>query len=145
MQRAGAYLVAIIAIVVVLAAVAWALNVQPLTIYAQPDPNAYRYEAIPVGANGPLKDCVVCHSVESGGPLRAAPPLHGIVGARKARFAWYGYSDALKKVGGTWTEGDLDKFLANPRKFVPGTSKTILGYPDAKQRAKIIAALKDAS
>jgi cytochrome c2 len=144
MRRAGIYLVAIIAIIVVIAAVAWALNVQPLTIYAQPNPNTYRYEAIPVGANGPLKDCVVCHSVESGGPLRAAPPLHGIVGARKARFSWYAYSAALKKAGGTWTESDLDKFLTNPSKFLPGTSKTILGYPDSKQRAKIIAALKSA-
>jgi cytochrome c2 len=144
MQRAGAYLVAIVAIVVVVVAVAWALEVQPLAIHAEATPGAYRYEAIPVGAKGPLKECVVCHSIESGGPLRVAPPLHGIVGARKARYAWYAYSDALRKVGGTWTEADLDKFLANPSKFAPGTNKTILGITDAKQRAEIIAALKKA-
>jgi cytochrome c len=72
------------------------------------------------------------------------PPLHGIVGARKARMAWYAYSDALRKAGGRWTEADLDKFLAAPSKFLPGTTKTIIGYPDRKQRADIIAALKKA-
>ena len=107
-------------------------------------PTAGRFEATPVGADGPLKQCVVCHSVESGGPLRVGPPLNGIVGARKARAEWYGYSLALKKAEGTWTEADLDKFLTSPSKFLPGTSKTIIGIPDAKQRADIIAALKNA-
>ena len=57
---------------------------------------------------------------------------------------WYGYSPALRKAGGNWTEADLDKFLTSPSKFLPGTSKTIIGIPDAKQRADIIAALKKA-
>ena len=81
----------------------------------------------PVGAGGALKPCVVCHSVEAGGPLRAAPSLNGIVGAKKARAEWYGYSPALRQAGGTWTEADLDKFLAAPSKFLPGTIKTIVG------------------
>jgi cytochrome c len=87
---------------------------------------------------------VVCHSVETGGPLRVGPPLHGIVGARKARTEWYGYSAALRKAEGNWTDADLDKFLTSPSKFLPGTSKTLSGIPDAKQRADIIAALKNA-
>ncbi len=66
------------------------------------------------------------------------------VGARKARTPWYAYSAALQKAGDTWTEADLDKFLVSPSKFLPGTTKAILGYPDAKQRADIIAALKKA-
>ncbi len=64
------------------------------------------------------------------------------MGAPNARYKWYAYSDALQKAGGTWTEADLDKFLTSPSKFLPGTSKTILGFADAKQRADIIAALK---
>jgi cytochrome c len=66
------------------------------------------------------------------------------VGARKARTEWFGYSLALEKAGGTRTKADLDKFLTSPSKFLPGTSKTIIGIPDAKQRADIIAALKNA-
>jgi cytochrome c len=119
---------------------------QPLAMAGRQTAEAghYRFEATPVGADGPLKRCVVCHSVETGGPLRVAPPLHGIVGARKARAAWYAYSAALRKAGGDWTEADLDKFLTSPSKFLPGTAKTIIGIPDPKERADIIAALKNA-
>ena len=142
MQRVGSYVVAAVVIVAIAAGIGWALRTQPLAIAAQP--TSGRFEATPVGADGPLKPCVVCHSVESGGPLRVAPPLHGIVGAKKARAEWYGYSPALKKANGTWTEADLDKFLTSPSKFLPGTAKTLIGIPDAKQRADIIAALKNA-
>jgi cytochrome c len=142
MQRVGSYLAAIVLILATVAAVSWGLKEHPLAIAQEPAQATYRYEAMPVGADGALKDCVVCHSVERGGTLRAAPPLAGIVGAPKARSKWFGYSIALQKAGGTWTEPDLDKFLTSPSAFLPGTSKTILGYPDGKKRAEIIAALK---
>ncbi len=138
------YLAAVIVIVAVVACVAWVVSARPAAFPGLQIVGPYKYKAVPVGADGPLKECVVCHSVESDGPMRAAPPLHGIVGARKARTSWFGYSAALQKAGGTWTEADLDKFLTAPSKYLPGTSKTILGIPDAKQRADIIAALKNA-
>ncbi len=146
MQRVGSYVAAVAVVVVVLAAIAWALATQP---QAAPSPQTveaggYRYQARPVGADGPLKPCVVCHSIEKGGPLRVGPPLHGIVGARKARMGWYAYSAALRNAGGDWTEADLDKFLTAPSKFLPGTAKTLIGIPDPKERADIIAALKNA-
>lgn len=142
MQQFRSYVVAVVVIAAVVAGVAWVVSAQPGAFPGLRTAGLYKYKAQPVGADGPLKDCVVCHSIESGGPLRVAPPLHGIVGARKARYEWYAYSDALRKAGGTWTEADLDKFLTSPSKFLPGTTKTILGYADAKKRADIIAALK---
>ena len=144
MQQFRSYVVAVVVIAAVVACVAWVVSAQPGAFPGLQTVGLYKYKAVPVGANGPLKECVVCHSIESGGPLRVGPPLHGIVGARKARYTWYAYSDALRKAGGTWTEADLDKFLASPSKFLPGTSKTIIGFPDPKQRADIIAALKKA-
>ena len=144
MQQHRSYIVAGVVIVAVVACVALVVSSRPAAFPGLQKAGLYDYKAVPVGADGPLKDCVVCHSIESGGPMRAAPPLHGIVGARKARYEWYAYSDALRKAGGTWTEADLDKFLTSPSKFLPGTTKTILGYPDGKQRADIIAALKSA-
>ena len=84
---------------------------------------------------------MVCHSVVRGGTLRSAPPLWGIVGADKARFEWYGYSKALAEAGGTWTEAELDAYLTDPDAFLPGTSKTLIGIPDAQQRAQVIAYL----
>ena len=145
MQRVGSYVAAAVVIIAVVGGVGWALAMQPR---AMPGPQTaeagrYRFEATPVGADGPLKRCVVCHSVETGGPLRVAPPLHGIVGAHKARADWYAYSAALRKAGGDWTEADLDKFLTSPSKFLPGTTMT-MSVPDPKVRADIIAALKNA-
>jgi len=141
MQRIVSYLAAF----AIIAGLVWGLRL--LTPVPGPQAaatDAYRFEAVPAGANGPLKPCVVCHSIEEGGPLRVAPPLHGIVGAQKARADWYGYSPALRKSGGTWTEAELDKFLTAPSQFLPGTTKTIIGIRDPKERADIIAALKQA-
>jgi cytochrome c len=145
MQRAGSYLAAVVVIVAVVAGVALTLGIAPS---AAPDglnhEGTYAYKARPAGLDGPLARCVVCHSVEPGGALRVAPTIYGIVGARKARESWYGYSEALKAAGGTWSAEDLDKFLASPSAYLPGTRMSIIGIPDAKQRADIIAALKAA-
>jgi len=105
-----------------------------------------RYAAKPVGWDSPAGKCVVCHSLEKGGPSRVGPPLWGIVGAHKGRAKGYGYSLALAKAGGVWTEQDLDKYLTAPSRFLPGTSKAITGLTNPKERAELIsylAKLKD--
>jgi len=104
-------------------------------------PKGYRYAAEPVGRGGPADECVVCHSIEKNGPFRSAPPLWGIVGAPKARTPWFGYSAALARKGGVWTSEELDQFLADPDAFLPGTSKTLTGIPDAAKRHAAIALL----
>jgi len=102
----------------------------------------YRFAAVPAGLDTPAAQCVVCHSVEKGGPLRVAPNLWGVVGDKKARFTWYGYSKALATADGTWTEDDLDAYLTDPDGFLPGTTKTLTGIGDPKERAELIAYLK---
>jgi cytochrome c len=145
MQRVGSYVVAAGVIVALVAGILWALGLEPLGAPGLPTAEAlYKFKATPVGADGPLKKCVVCHSIEAGGPLRVAPPLHGIIGARKARADWYGYSQALRTAGGNWSEAEIDKFLTSPSTFLPGTTKTIIGISDPKERADIIAALQNA-
>ena len=99
----------------------------------------------PWGLDTPAESCVVCHSLEAGGPFRVAPNLHGIVGAEKGRDrGWFGYSSALLTKGGTWTEEDLDLYLANANQFAPGTKKTIR-VSDPEERKKIIDFLKTLS
>lgn len=101
-----------------------------------------RFPGEPWGVGTAAEPCVVCHSLEPGGPFRSAPNLYGIVGAEKARDReWYGYSLALLKSGGTWTEADLDAYLADAPAFAPGTRKAIR-IDDAEQRARIIDFLR---
>jgi cytochrome c len=102
----------------------------------------YLVKRQPVGADGAAADCIVCHSVEKNGPARVAPNLWGIVGAPKARAEWFAYSAALRQAGGIWDTGSLDKFLADPHSYLPGTSKTILGVRDDKERRDVIAFLE---
>jgi cytochrome c len=106
------------------------------------DDATVRYIPAPWGVDTVAGECVVCHSLEAGGPFRVAPNLYGIVGAEKARArAWYAYSPALLTKGGTWSEADLDKFLADAGKFAPGSTKSIR-VRDPERRRAIIDFLK---
>lgn len=143
MQRIASYIAAVALIAGGLAIVAWVRGAGPSTAdESVRHAGLYAYKAPTAGAEGPLKRCVVCHSIEAGGGLRVGPPLYGIVGAPKARTTWYGYSPALAKAGGVWSEQALDAFLTSPGRYLPGTAMSISGIPDPKERAAIIAALK---
>lgn len=107
-----------------------------------PEREQFAFKAPVKGLDGPLGRCVVCHNIEKNGAPRVAPDLWGIVGAHKARAEWFAYSHALKQAKGSWTEKDLDEYLTKPSKFLPGTAKTLVGIPDKKERADIIAELK---
>ena len=96
------------------------------------------YAAQPWGADSPASRCVVCHSLEKGGPFRVAPNLWNIVGADKARDrSWYAYSPALIRKGGTWTAEELDSYIEDAAAFVPGSTKSIR-VKDAEERKAII-------
>src|SRR4029453_13881331 len=51
----------------------------------------------------------------------------------------------MKSKGGKWTFEELDKFLANPRRDVPGTAMTFAGIERDRQRADVIAYLRTLS
>lgn len=92
----------------------------------------------PWGYDSPAGRCVVCHSLEKGGPFRVAPNLWGIVGAEKGRDqAWFNYSPALIRMGGAWTEEELGAFLEDASAFMPGSTKSIR-VPDPEERKEII-------
>jgi cytochrome c len=84
------------------------------------------------------KKCAACHTFEKGGPNRVGPNLFGIVERARATEAGFNYSAAMKGKGGKWTYDDLNKFIASPKGFIPGTAMGFAGIPKDSERADVI-------
>ncbi|KRQ93449.1 c-type cytochrome [Bradyrhizobium valentinum] len=92
------------------------------------------------------KKCAACHTFEKGGPNRVGPNLFGVLNEPKGQGrGGFNFSAALKGKGGTWTYEDLNKFLANPKAFVPGTAMGFAGISKDSERADVIAYLRSLS
>lgn len=97
--------------------------------------------ADPKAGEKAFSKCKACHTTEEGGANKVGPNLWNVVGRPKAKSEGFAYSDALKKLGGEWTADDLNEFIANPKKFAPGTKMTFAGLKNAQDRAHVIAYL----
>lgn len=74
----------------------------------------------PASGEALFAGCASCHEGD-GGPA-IAPTLRGIVGRPVASVPGYPYSEALRRVQGTWTIPRLAEFLQDAQEFAPGTS-----------------------
>jgi cytochrome c len=111
-----------------------AKEVEPITpILASANPDSGKKAA---------QKCATCHTFDKGGANKVGPNLYGIVGAPHAHLPNFQYSDAMKKTPGTWDYESLNKFIANPKAYVPGTKMTFAGVPRASERADIVAFLR---
>lgn len=84
------------------------------------------------------KKCAACHTFTKGGPNRVGPNLWGLVNRPKASVAGFNYSAAMKGKSGEWTYDDLNKYLTNPKAFVPGTNMQFAGINRGSERADVI-------
>ena len=123
-------------------AVAASLTALVLSLLSAPAAMADSFTEQPWGLDSAAGRCVVCHSLEQGGPFRVAPNLWNIVGAQKARARdWFAYSPGLIEMGGTWTSEELDRYLEDAAAFAPGSTKSIR-VTDPEERRAIIDFLK---
>jgi cytochrome c len=87
-----------------------------------------------------FKKCTACHKLD--GSDGVGPHLNGIVGKAKGATAGFGYSEAMLAVASeSWTPENLNGFLENPKKYLPGTKMAFAGLPKIEDRANLVAYL----
>lgn len=87
------------------------------------------------------KKCRACHALEPG-KKKMGPSLSGLYGATAGTVEGANYSPALKDSGIVWNDETLDGFLANPKKYIPGSRMAFPGLKKPEDRAAIIALMK---
>ena len=86
------------------------------------------------------RTCAVCHTTEAG-KNKIGPSLFGVVGRKSGSLEGFNYSEAMKKSNLTWTPEQLDAYIADPKKVVPGNRMAFAGLKKAEERQDVIAYL----
>src|SRR5919204_5579068 len=89
--------------------------------------------------------CVACHSLEPNRNM-TGPSLAEVWYQTAGSLASFPrYSPPLKASGIVWTDDTLDEWIKDPQHFIPGNTMTFPGIRDARQRADLLAFLKQAT
>ena len=102
----------------------------------------YLATADPAKGEQVFKKCAACHNADNGGANALGPNLWGVLGEPVGKGAHgFPFSEALAGKGGNWDWESLSSWLANPKKFAPGTKMTFAGLSNPEDRANVIAFL----
>jgi cytochrome c len=89
------------------------------------------------------RQCASCHSFNQGGRNGVGPNLWGVVGGPHAHAEGFNYSAVLAGMRDKpWDYEELNKFIAAPRAYAPGTRMAFNGIASVNQRADVIAYLR---
>ncbi|ESQ82625.1 hypothetical protein AEAC466_15915 [Asticcacaulis sp. AC466] len=88
-------------------------------------------------------NCSLCHDASPAKAAFQGPALFGVVGRKVGSVEGFDYTEALKTAharGETWSDTNLDAYLADPQKAMPGTAMPV-SVEDATERRTLIAYL----
>jgi cytochrome c len=105
----------------------------------------YLASADPAKGADVFKKCQACHTVDQGAPNGLGPNLFHVLGEPVGAGRGFAWSPALSGIGGTWNWHNMSEWLANPKKFAPGTKMTFAGLSNPQDRADVIAFLNTKS
>jgi len=91
--------------------------------------------------------CYACHTAYGNELAGHGLSLWRILGRRAGSVRGFDYSPAMRargREGLVWREAELDRFLTDPLAMVPGTSMPFPGISDSRERAALIAFLRQA-
>jgi cytochrome c len=84
------------------------------------------------------KKCMACHTINQGGANGIGPNLYAVMGQKHGHIAGFAYSEALLKAPGMWDWENMDRWLANPKKYAPGTKMSFAGLGNPEERASLL-------
>jgi cytochrome c len=89
--------------------------------------------------------CAACHSLQLEQNM-TGPSLADLWNRKAGSVASFSrYSPALKSANIVWSDKTLEDWIADPQHLVPGNQMTFPGIKDARQRADLLAFLKEAT
>jgi cytochrome c len=89
--------------------------------------------------------CAACHSLQPNQNM-TGPSLFDLWGRQAGSLASFSrYSPALKSANIVWNDKTLDDWIADPQHLVPSNQMTFAGIKDVRQRADLLAFLKEAT
>src|SRR5450756_1493997 len=89
--------------------------------------------------------CAACHSLRPDQNM-TGPSLADLWNRKAGTLASFSrYSPALKSANIEWNDKTLDEWITDPQHVVPGNQMTFAGIKDTKQRADLLAFLKEAT
>jgi aldose sugar dehydrogenase len=99
-------------------------------------------DKLAAGLSGPAKEtlqqCKGCHGLDEGGGRQGKISLWQVAGRDRGSLEGAVYSSAMKSAGGSWSPENLDLFLNNPQRAVPGTTMPFGGLGDPVLRKELV-------
>jgi cytochrome c len=88
--------------------------------------------------------CQACHNVDKP-QNKIGPTLLGVMDRKAGAVEGFKYSDAMKNADIVWNAETIDKYLADPKGYIPGNRMAFPGLKQEEDRKNVIAYVEQAS